>query len=90
MSEEDKNHEVLKISGSKLREPTPEVGEGSQDAASSTSTRTSRGYPKTTDVGQIQTQLLQQLVATVKDLQEEVLEMKTKEPEKPRKQAKEM
>ncbi|CAE7660458.1 unnamed protein product [Symbiodinium sp. CCMP2592] len=74
--------EVLKLVGSQLREPTPEP-----PTTSSTKASSSTGYPS--EETNVPTQLLQQLVMTVKNLQEEMQEMKMKEPEKPRKQAKE-
>ena len=82
---EAKTTEVLKLTGSHLREPTPEPDTATQASSSSMTTKTKDGYPE--EKGQAQ--LLQQLVATVKDLQDEMQEMKTKEPEKYRKQARE-
>ena len=70
-------------------EPTPEPKIEKTSASSAGEPSSSRGYPSSGEQTQMQTQLLKQLVATVKDLQEEMQEMKMKEPEKPRKQAKE-
>ena len=86
---EAKTTEVLKLTGSHLREPTPEPDIATQASSSSRTTKTKDGYPEEQGQAQLQTQLLQQLVATVKDLQDEMQEMKTKEPEKYRKQARE-
>ena len=86
---EAKTTEVLKLTGSHLREPTPEPDIVTQASSSSRTTKTKDGYPEEQGQAQLQTQLLQQLVATVKDLQDEMQEMKTKEPEKYRKQARE-